>query len=74
MVNEASRIFCMEREQKDEILAFFPHREGDVFLVDPEGADVADPAGQPVAEYRKLLRRLDAATALIAAALVGPAV
>jgi tRNA threonylcarbamoyl adenosine modification protein (Sua5/YciO/YrdC/YwlC family) len=71
MLNDASRVFCMEREQREQILAFFPHREADVFLVDPEGGDVEDPAGSPVLEYRKLLRRLDAAASLIAASLVG---
>ncbi len=70
MVGEATRVFCMEREHRDQILAFFSHRENDVFLIDPEGGDVADPAGQPFAVYRKLASRLDAAAALIAGTLV----
>jgi tRNA threonylcarbamoyl adenosine modification protein (Sua5/YciO/YrdC/YwlC family) len=70
LVNESTRVFCMEREHRDQILAFFAHREGDVFLVDPEGGDVADPAGQPFPVYKKLASRLDAAAALIAGALV----
>jgi protein-tyrosine phosphatase len=69
LVNEATRVFCMEREHRDQILAFFSHREGDVFLVDPEGGDVADPAGQPFAAFKKLASRLDAAAALIAGTL-----
>jgi protein-tyrosine phosphatase len=70
LVNEATRVFCMERDHRDQILAFFSHREADVFLVDPEGGDVADPAGQPHAVYKKLASRLDAAAALIAGTLV----
>jgi L-threonylcarbamoyladenylate synthase len=65
MLQSATRIFCMEREQREQILAFFAHRERDVLLVDPEGADVPDPVGQPIEHYRRLARRLDAAAALI---------
>ena len=60
----------MERDQREQILAFFPHRERDVFLLDPEGGDIADPAGGPYPEYRKLARRLDAAATIIAGSLV----
>jgi tRNA threonylcarbamoyl adenosine modification protein (Sua5/YciO/YrdC/YwlC family) len=69
-VNDASRILCMEREQRDQILAFFPHREPDVFLVDPEGGDLEDPAGQSLLVYQRMARRLDAATSVLAASLV----
>ncbi|MHC5010174.1 MAG: L-threonylcarbamoyladenylate synthase [Planctomycetota bacterium] len=70
MVESASRIFCMERDQREQILAFYPERERDVLLVDPEGRDIADPAGSPLAEYRRLAKRLDAAAALILWTLV----
>ncbi|MFM8385626.1 MAG: L-threonylcarbamoyladenylate synthase [Planctomycetia bacterium] len=70
LVDEASRIFCMERAQRDQILAFFPHRERDVLLLDPEGRDVADPAGQGMGEYRRLARRLDAVAALLVGGVV----
>ena len=55
----------MEREQREQILAFFPHRERDVLLVDPEGGDIEDPAGRSLDEYQRLARRLDAAATLI---------
>ncbi|MDA1193973.1 MAG: L-threonylcarbamoyladenylate synthase [Planctomycetota bacterium] len=70
MLLQATRIVCMERAQRDEILAFFPHRVRDVFLLDPEGGDIADPAGQGVGTYRRLARRLDAAGSLIAGSLL----
>jgi tRNA threonylcarbamoyl adenosine modification protein (Sua5/YciO/YrdC/YwlC family) len=70
MVEEATRVFCMERYQREEILAFFPHRVRDVFLLDPEGSDVRDPSGQSLEAYRRLARRLDAAAVLIAGTLV----
>lgn len=70
LIEEATRIVCMERAHRDEILAFFPHRERDVMLLDPEGGDIDDPAGQSVETYRRLARRLDAAAYLIAGSFV----
>ncbi len=70
-VRGASHIFCMERDHVDQILAFFPGRERDVRLLDPEGGDVADPAGKNMATYERLARRLDAAAALIVGSVVG---
>lgn len=70
MIERATRIFCMERTQRDQILAFFPHRERDVLLLDPEGRDVPDPVGQSMAEYRRLARRLDAVAALLVGGVV----
>jgi len=70
LVEQSSRIFCMERDQREQILAFFPHRERDVFLIDPEGGDISDPAGGPYPEFRKLARRLDAAATIVAGSLV----
>ncbi len=70
MVESATRIFCMEREQREQILAFFPHRDRDVLLLDPEGQDVKDPAGRSFEAYQRLKRRLDAAATLIATGLV----
>ncbi len=70
LVEQATRIFCMERDQREQILAFFPDRERDVLLLDPEGQDVKDPVGRPYDEYRRLGRRLDAAATLIAWGLV----
>lgn len=64
MVQTASWIFCMERDIREQILAFFPHRERDVLLVDPEG-DVPDPYGQQYSIYQRLAGRLDTATQLI---------
>lgn len=71
LLDSATRIVCMERAQRDEILAFFPHRERDVMLLDPEGGDIDDPAGQSLETYRRLARRLDAAAFLISGTL-GP--
>jgi protein-tyrosine phosphatase len=65
LLESATRIYCMEREQREQILAFFPHRERDVFLVDPEGGDIEDPAGRSLEEYERLASRLDAAASLI---------
>ena len=70
LLEQATRIVCMERAQRDEILAFFPHRVREVMLLDPEGGDIADPAGQSLETYRRLARRLDAAAFLIAGSLV----
>ncbi len=70
LVESATRIFCMEPEQREQILAFFPHRERDVLLIDPEGRAVADPAGRPFDHYQRLARRLDAAAQLIALGLL----
>jgi protein-tyrosine-phosphatase len=70
MVEQATRVICMERFQREEILAFFPHRVREVFLLDPEGSDIDDPAGQNLDTYRRLARRLNAAATLIAGSLV----
>jgi tRNA threonylcarbamoyl adenosine modification protein (Sua5/YciO/YrdC/YwlC family) len=70
IVESATRIICMEREQREQILAFFPHRERDVMLIDPEGRPVLDPVGQGLEVYERLARRLDAAAQLIALGLV----
>lgn len=70
LVRGATRIFCMERSHAQQVLAFFPHRVRDVALIDPEGRDVPDPVAEPLEAYRRLIGRLDAAAALIAAAVV----
>lgn len=70
ILDRATHIFCMERAQREEILAFFPHRERDVFLLDPEGNDVQDPAGSPYPAYARLAKRLDAASALIVGSIL----
>ena len=69
MLSQATRIVCMERSQREEILAFYPHRVRDVILLDPEGADIADPAGQGMDVYRRLAKRLQGASVLIAGSL-----
>ncbi|MCC7138331.1 MAG: threonylcarbamoyl-AMP synthase [Planctomycetes bacterium] len=71
LVADATHIVCMERLHRDQILAFFPARTREVTLVDPEGHDVEDPAGQPPAVYRRLAARLEAAATLLAGALAG---
>lgn len=71
LIAEATHVFCMERLHRDEILAFYPSRSRDVRLVDPEGHDVDDPAGQPSTVYRRLAARLEAAATLLAGALAG---
>ena len=55
----------MEREHREQILAFFPHRERDVLLLDPEGRDIEDPAGSSREAYARLAKRLDMAAALL---------
>ena len=70
MVEQATRVICMERFQREELLAFFPHRVREIFLLDPEGSDIEDPAGQSLDTYRRLAGRLNAAAALIAGSLV----
>ena len=60
----------MERTQREEILAFYPHRVREVMLLDPEGNDIEDPSGKSMVEYRRLARRLDAAAVLIAGSLL----
>jgi len=70
LLESATRIFCMEREQREQILAFFPHRDREVLLVDPEGADIEDPHGHGPDHYQRLARRLDAAATLIVFGIV----
>jgi len=70
LLDQATRVVCMERAQREEILAFFPHRVREVLLLDPEGRDTADPAGQSVETYRRLAKRLNAAAVLLAGSLV----
>lgn len=70
LVMGATRIFCMERQHAQQVLAFFPHRVRDVVLIDPEGQDVPDPISEPMDAYRRLIRRLDAAASLIAVSVV----
>ena len=70
LLESATRVFCMEREQREQILAFFPHRDREVLLVDPEGADIEDPHGRSLDEYQRLARRLDAAATLIVFGIV----
>jgi len=70
LLEQATRIICMEAAQRDQILAFFPHRVREVFLLDPEGNDVTDPAGQGLETYKRLANRLAAAATLIAGSLV----
>ncbi len=70
LIEMATRIYCMERAHREEILAFFPHRERDVFLVDPEGGDIADPVGGSLADFQRLARRLDASATLVAWSLI----
>jgi protein-tyrosine phosphatase len=74
IVEQATRILCMEREQREQILAFFPHREQDVLLLDPEGSDVKDPVGRPYEAYQRLSNRLDAAATLLAYGLLRDAI
>ena len=70
LLGQATRIICMEAAQREQILAFFPHRVREVFLLDPEGSDIPDPAGEGMQIYRRLANRLDAAATLIAGSLV----
>jgi len=70
LIDSATHVFCMERWQLEEILAFFHNRARDVRLVDPEGNDVEDPHGRSLLAYRRLLGRLDAAATLLAGGLV----
>ena len=70
MLERATHVFCMERGQLEQILAFFPGRQHDVRLLDPEGNDVEDPAGRSLLAYKRLAGRLDAAAALLAGGLV----
>lgn len=70
MLDQATRVICMERSQREEILAFYPHRVREILLLDPEGGDIHDPAGQSMQVYKRLAGRLDAAATLIAGSLV----
>jgi L-threonylcarbamoyladenylate synthase len=66
LLEESTHVYCMERLHLEEILAFFPARSGEVRLVDPEGRDIEDPAGQSPLVYRRLSARLEAAATLLA--------
>jgi protein-tyrosine-phosphatase len=70
LLERATHVFCMERAHLEQILAFFPNRQRDVRLLDPEGHDVEDPAGRSPQTARRLAGRLDAAAALLAGGLV----
>lgn len=72
MIDQATLIICMERSQREEILAFYPHRVRDVILLDPEGSDILDPAGQGRETYRRLAKRVQGHAALIASTITPP--
>lgn len=70
VLEQATHVFCMERAQVEQILAFFPSRQRDVRLLDPEGNDVEDPAGRSPQAFKRLAGRIDAATQILAGGLV----
>ncbi len=70
ILDQATHVFCMERAQVEQILAFFPARQRDVRLLDPEGNDIEDPAGRSPLTFKRIAGRLDAATAMLAGGLV----
>jgi len=72
MIEQATRIICMERNQREEILAFYPHRVRDVILLDPEGSDIKDPIGQGRDTYRRLANRIKGHAALVASMFTPP--
>ncbi len=52
IVDDADRIYVMEREHEDWLVTTWPAAAGKVALLDPSGAPVADPYGHPMTAYR----------------------
>jgi protein-tyrosine-phosphatase len=58
MLARADRVFVMERSQAERITSLLPEEAGHVELLDPEGAEIPDPAGEGVEAYRRTAERI----------------
>jgi protein-tyrosine phosphatase len=60
LLGDSDRIFAMSYEHVLRLEQLFPHDAGRADLLDPDGADVADPFGGSVEDYVTCFQRLEA--------------
>ena len=60
-IREADVVFCMTRAQRESVSALVPEAAGKVFLLDPDGAEVADPMGGDAGHYRACAEQIQVA-------------
>lgn len=69
LLDAADAAYCMERAQRDELLARFPDARAKLFVLREAAglapADVADPVGAGAAEYRACADSIEEALAVI---------
>ena len=57
---QRDHVFCLTRSHLESLRLLLPPRAGEhIQLLDPEGADIADPVGGSVAVYRACASRID---------------
>ncbi len=61
MIEDADRVFVMTRRHKQVLEEWMPEHKGKIDLLDPEGAEVADPMGASAEVYRSCARQIHAA-------------
>ena len=60
LVRDAGVIYCMTMDHARSVLSAVPNAEGRVFVLDPDGRDLADPIGGPQELYDRTAERIDA--------------
>ncbi|MBL8991295.1 MAG: Sua5/YciO/YrdC/YwlC family protein [Phycisphaerae bacterium] len=59
-VEQADAVYVMTRSHLRGVLDLVPEARDRVFLLDPRGEDIADPIGQPAAQYSSVAARMKA--------------
>lgn len=72
LLSEADAVFTMTRAHADAARALDPSQAGKIALLDPDGAEIADPIGQPQAVYDSTARAIESAVRRRLAALDQP--
>jgi protein-tyrosine-phosphatase len=57
LCEDSTAIYCMTRQQRDEVLALAPEISGRTFCLDP-GADIPEPAGGSIDDYLSCARHI----------------
>jgi tRNA threonylcarbamoyl adenosine modification protein (Sua5/YciO/YrdC/YwlC family) len=70
MLSEADWVFVMDRTQRDRIAEILPEEGPRVELLDPDGADIEDPAGEDREFYARTRDRIRAAVRARASSIV----
>lgn len=58
MLNDADVVYALAESHADAATAIDPSASPRIHLLDPQGADVPDPVGQPIDAYRKTANRI----------------